>query len=167
MMNDPEMLTQVEATAPEGDEGEAITVLVAVIQHERYALPITEITAVYQNVVIVPVPCAPEFVAGVANVRGHILSVLDLGVLLGLPKGDDTAGVALIVVAADEASIGFRVEAIDEIAELTLSRLNPITPTMNLGQAQVLRGIFPDGTALLDVNAILADPRLAGDESSE
>ena len=54
----------MEATALEGDAGEAITALIAVIQHERYALPITEITAVYQDVVIVPVPCAPEFVAG-------------------------------------------------------------------------------------------------------
>lgn len=172
-MRDPDQLTpaarqNVAAADPNSQaDAEVVTVLIAAIQHERYALPIAEITAVYQNAVIVPVPCTPEFIAGITNVRGHVLSVVDLGLLLGLPGGDDSADAALIVAEADDDSIGFRVEAIDEIVELALSSLNPITPTMNLGQAQYLRGIFPDGTALLDVNAILDDPRLAGDGAPE
>ncbi len=175
-MHRDEMLTQDElqilqtgsertaAQRYEDDNVGVVTALVASIQHEHYALPITEITAVYQDVVIVPVPCAPEFAAGIANVRGHLLSVVDLGMLLGLPSRE-TAGAALVVAEAGDVSIGFRVEAIDEIVELEMSRMNPITPTMNLGQGQYLRGIFPDGIALLDVSAILDDPRLADDES--
>ncbi len=162
--------TRAERTAsqPHKSAGaEVITALVAVIQHEQYALPITEITAVYQNVVIVPVPCAPAFVAGITNVRGHVLSVVDLGTLLGLPTREDAAGAALVVVDAGDASIGFRVEAVGEIVELALSSMNPITATMNLNQAQYLRGIFADGIALLDVRAILDDPRLADDESPD
>ena len=163
-MHRDETLTQDELHEEVG--AEVITALVAVIQHERYALPIAEITAVYQDVEIVPVPCAPEFAAGIANVRGHLLSVVDLGMLLGLPSREAESA-ALVVAEAGDTSLGFRVEAIDEIVELALSRLNPITPTMNLGQGQYLRGIFPDGIALLDVHAILNDPRLADDEVPE
>ena len=158
---------QVERTVsqPNKDDATVVTALVASIQHEHYALPITDITSVYQNAVIVPVPCAPEFVAGVTNVRGHVLSVVDLGTLLGLPRSEDTDGAALVIAETDDSSIGFRVEAIDEIVELALSSMNPITPAMNFGQAHYLRGIFPDGIALLDVSAILDDPRLADDET--
>ncbi len=138
------VLAEHTASHPTAEAGvEVITALVAIIQHEHYALPIAEITAVYQDVVIVPVPCAPDFVAGIANLRGHVLSVVDLGVLLGLPSRNDTAGAALVVAEADDASIGFRVEAVGEIVELALSSMNPITTTMNFESGALSAGHLP------------------------
>ena len=52
------------------------------IQSQSYALPIEVLTTVYENVAVVPVPCVPSFVAGIANIRGRILPVFDLAVLL-------------------------------------------------------------------------------------
>jgi purine-binding chemotaxis protein CheW len=155
---------RVAAPLQEDDRAGYLTALIAVLRQEKYALPLDTITAVYERVVIVPVPCVPNFVAGIANVRGHILTVLDLAALLGLESSNNSAESAMLVTEADDGSIGFRVEAIGEVVELPMSQVNPVPTNMNIAQAEYLQGIFPDGTALLNLKAILNDSRLIIDE---
>src|SRR5690349_8965626 len=64
---------------------ESITVLSVKVRAESFALPMDAISAVYDNVQITPVPNVPPFALGIANVRGHIIVVLDLGTILGVP----------------------------------------------------------------------------------
>ena len=148
---------------PKDKEGD-INVLLVIMQGETYGLLLEAITAVYQDVTIIPIPCAPNFVAGIANVRGHLVSILDLAMLLGLEGSSNTSGAGLIVAEFEDAHIGFRVEVIGEVVELSTAGMNPVPANMNLAHPQYLRGIFPDGTALLDMKSVLNDPRLAVDE---
>ncbi|WP_119070695.1 chemotaxis protein CheW [Aggregatilinea lenta] len=157
---------RVAAPLQEEDRAGTLTALVVVLQGEKYALRIDAITVVYQHVAIVPIPCVPEFVAGIANVRGHLISVLDLAALLGLRRGEDAAEAALVVAETEDARIGFRVETIGEVVELAVSQLNPVPIDMNLAQSTYLQGLFPDGTALLNMQVILGDPRLIVDDSA-
>lgn len=143
-----------------------LSALITTMNGERYALAINELTAVYHHVVITPVPCVPDFVAGIANVRGHIVSVLDLASLLGLGNSPDAFESAIVVANADGSSIGFRVDAVGEVAELAMSQMELIPANANLSRPDYLQGVFPDGTALLNLTAILADPHLIIDESS-
>ena len=156
---------RVAAPLQEKDKAGHLTALVAIMRGEKYALPIDAITVVYQNVDIIPVPCVPDFVAGIANVRGHLVSVLDLAAFLGLDSYDHTGGATLVVARAGDASIGFVVEAIGEVIELPMSQINFVSANMNLDQADSIQGIFPDGSVLLNMKAVLEDPRLVIDES--
>ena len=147
----------------EDDKAGRIAVLTTTIGKECYALPIDSITAVYDDVLIVPVPGVPSFVAGIANVRGHIVSVLDLRAILGL-KSEGITG-AMFVTETKAGSIGLCVEAIGEVVELPLNQLNDTPTNINVDHLEYFQGIFLDGTALLNVTAILADPRLMVDDS--
>lgn len=157
---------RIAAPIEEDDKTGRIAALIASMGGETYALPIDAITVTLRNFTIIPIPCVPPFVAGVANVRGHIISVLDLAVLLGLQSSDRTTSGVLVVVQADDITVGFHVEAIGEVIELSANEMAPISPTINLSHPEYFHGIFPDGTGLLNITAILHDPRLVLDEST-
>ncbi len=154
--------------APLRDERsrDRLTALIVMMHGEKYALPIDLITVVYRDVVVIPVPCVPNFVAGMANVRGHLVSVLDLAAVLGVEGANNDAESALVVAAAADANIGLRVEVVGEVVDLAISQMNPVPPNMNLAQAEYLQGIFPDGTALLNLKAVLDDKRLVVDDAT-
>jgi purine-binding chemotaxis protein CheW len=87
------------ASAQQGDyRTDVMAALRVTVRGERYALPLDSITAVYDRTPIIPVPCTPPFVAGIANIRGHIIPVLDLAALLGIADGN-TPGAAALVLA--------------------------------------------------------------------
>lgn len=156
---------RVAAPIQEERRSDSISALRVSICGEQYALPINSITLVYRDIAIVPVPCVPNFVAGIANVRGHLITVLDLASLLGL-ESDDAPVADLVMAKASDAVTGFRVETIGEVVELAADQINSVTTNMNLAHAAYLQGILPDGTALLNIEAILEDPRLIVDETT-
>lgn len=149
----------------EDDSSGRVAVLTVIIRQERYAFPIAGVRAVYKEVLTIPVPGVPAFVAGIANIRGHIVSVLDLGALMGLGGLESESG-AMLVVDNAGGSIGMHVEAIGEVVELPMSQLNPIPSSMSLEHQEYFQGVFHDGTALLDVRKLLADPRIQVDQSA-
>ncbi len=61
-------------------EGEHIEVLEFILAHERYAIETAWVQEVYPLRQLTPLPGTPAFVLGVVNVRGKIISVMDLRV---------------------------------------------------------------------------------------
>ena len=118
------------------------------------------LTAVYLNHKIIPMPCVPSFVAGIANIRGEIMPVFDLAVLLKVP-GDDTKR-ALIVATSKDNSVAFCVEAVGETRTVQMSALRTVPPMLN---EAYIGGISDDGMAMLNVEAIINDPALIVDQT--
>jgi purine-binding chemotaxis protein CheW len=126
-----------------------------------------------------PLPNLPPWVLGVANIRGEIVSVVDLKAFLGLsPVPADPAGPGggrmLILVRNQEMTAGLTVDRVAGMFHL--DRRVPIRPgpyregdpEENL--AACLEGVLPPETAglagetrlvhLLDVSRLLASPRM-------
>lgn len=148
------------------EDGGEITLdaLLVSIRQETYAMPIDAITNVYQGIPVIPVPCVPPHVAGIANVRGHILPVLDLAVLLNVPGEAASSATHLIVASKGQMHVAFAVERIGEVVTLSMDKLNPVPATSSIERPAYLQGVFPDGVVLLDVEAVLSDPALMVDE---
>lgn len=147
------------------DRDGRVTALIIALEGEKYALPIDAITVVFRDIVVIPVPCVPQFVAGIANVRGHLVSVIDLAALMGLPTHSDDS-CALVVAESGDIRVGFRIESIGDVVELTMNQMGPVPSNINFASMECLVGIFPDGITLLDVKAILNDPRMVVDEAA-
>lgn len=155
------------AGATDGEQDEdVVTALLVTLRDEVYAVPITTITYVEDSIPVIPVPCVPPFVAGIANMRGHIIPVLDLAELLGIP-GNTTNANILVRAANDEMSVAFRVETVGEVITLSLSDMDPIPDILDVAKTDYLTGTFPDGVILLNMEAILNDPALEVDDSAE
>lgn len=154
---------RAERAASVSDKNETqatLTVLQIALGQEAYGLPIDDLRAVYEDVGVVRVPGTPDFVAGIANVRGRILPVLDLAVLLDVPDRTGAAFRALVVASQDALTVAFSIETVGEV--VTFAARDVIPPpshTDNTGPTY-LRGVLPGGAGLLDVAAILSDPNL-------
>jgi purine-binding chemotaxis protein CheW len=142
--------------------GDTATVLLVTLREETYALPIDTIVNIKDGIPVVPVPCAQPFVAGIANIRGHIIPVLDLATLLGVPGKQSQADI-LVQAVHEDMNVAFLVERVGETVSLSLAEMAPIPEIMDVDRVDYLQGTFADGTILLDMAAILADPSLEPD----
>ena len=71
---------RADALALSTDEDEAVegmSLLLFRIADEWYAVETGDVREIFQDYVVTPIPCVPEFVLGVVNIRGEILSVID------------------------------------------------------------------------------------------
>jgi len=125
---------------------------------EWYALEIARLSAVQTARSLSPLPCALPFIAGLLNVRGTVVTVIDLtrGLHLGDKAHPDDALVLLTDCAAGGGvgQVGLLVDAVDGVRRLALDTLAP-----SLSGDPAVRGIAEGGVVVLDLAALLGDGR--------
>jgi purine-binding chemotaxis protein CheW len=138
------------------------------LEQEVYAMPMVHLITVHQDVAVVPVPCVPAFVAGVANIRGRVMPVIDLARLLDVTTSSQKSEDHILVVVGVEAQeVVFRVNRIGDGSVAAKTSLKPLPDTFDIPYPQFIAGLLPDGTPQLDVPAILNSPVLVVNESFE
>jgi purine-binding chemotaxis protein CheW len=136
---------------PPADDGRAIEVLVCRLGDEEFAVELRLLHGVYPAVGLTPVPCTPAFVAGLLNLRGEILTVLDLAAALGLTASDQRE---VLLAETPRVRVGLLVGEVLGVRRIDLDSLDRA-----LAGSDSVRGIAEARTVLLDLEALLADPR--------
>ena len=72
------------------------------------------------------IPRAPEFVKGVINLRGEIITIISLKEKFGLEESEATEESRIIIVKIDETSIGFIVDSVQEVVYIANSSIENI-----------------------------------------
>jgi purine-binding chemotaxis protein CheW len=80
--------------------------------------------------VVLPVPLLPlrgtaPAMLGIMNLRGQVVPVMDLGLHLGAAAAEDDAQTRIVVLEEDGETIGLRVSAVEDVANLTDSQIEP------------------------------------------
>ncbi len=106
------------------------------------------------------VPQSPEYVTGILNLRGQIVTVIDLGKKLGLSSTDLSDATRNIIVNAENEYIGLLVSSISDVVEAKWEKVEE--PPANIGglQGALFKGVFKTKDRLigiLDVTKVLAD----------
>lgn len=124
-----------------------ISLLLFRIGEETYAVRLGEVREIFQEFAVTSVPCVPDFVLGVVNVRGEIISVTDSARLMGLGSIDMTVQPQppAIVLQLDGRVTALVVDEIADIAEVPQASLEPAVSTIDRSQAE-----FVSGSAHLD-----------------
>ena len=99
---------------------------------QEFGIPVTQVRDVLGPQRTTVVPLAPQGVAGLLNLRGRIVTVIDMRALLRLPRNDADGKMMQVVVEHGEESFSLRVDAVGDVLELpgetferTLSTLDP------------------------------------------
>lgn len=150
------------AREPGQDEtaGEHIEVVEFLLAHETYAIEMVYIREVYPLKELTPIPCTPLFVLGVINVRGEILSVIDIKKFFDLPEKGFTELNKVIILRASDMKFGILVDSILGVRSIPLKDIQPPLPTMKNIQAEYVRGITGGGIIVLDARKILLDEKI-------
>jgi len=128
----------------------------------HYAVPEAYVTELERIPRITTVPRVPDWLCGVANLRGDIVSVIDLRAYLGLPPHTPSAGRLLVVRLLDEPfSTGLIVDTVDRIVTLQAEDVTAPASPLEGALAPFVSGVCTLGdrlVAVLDVDHLLRSP---------
>ena len=155
-------LAQPASSAP--PSGSTLELLEFRLASERYAIETRHVQDVHPLRDLTPLPCTPPFVLGIVNVRGRILPVLDLKKFFDLPEPGLTDLHRIIQVRGNDLEFGVLADVIVGVRRVAAASLQPSLPTLEGIRAAYLKGIGEERLVVLDVDAILADPKLIVDE---
>ena len=127
---------------------------------ERYGFESRFIREIIPVSHITPLPGVPAFIAGIMNLRGRILCLMEPGVLLGLTTPPPQEGALVIVLASESQEFGLLIETLRGVCRLPRHALQEQLPTLSEQGRRYLQGIGPQQLILLDAQAMLHDPRL-------
>lgn len=137
---------------------DSLTVLVFLRGQERYGIPVQYVLHGVTEPRITPLPCVPEFYRGVINLRGQILTVLDLQRLWGLPVTADVERPRLVVVTFGGMTLALQA---DDVRDLVSIPLPDIVPAVTAGVGlEHVQGLSPEGIVLVDMESLATDTRL-------
>jgi len=94
------------------------------VGQQSYALPIAAVREIVRPPEITAVPQAPEHVAGVMNLRGRILPVVDLRKRFGQPVAGSSKN-RVLVIEMDGKLIGLLVDAASEVLKISPEAMEP------------------------------------------
>ena len=137
-------------------EEDRIEVVEFLLSDERYAIESTYIGEVYPLKDLTPLPCTPAFVLGIVNMRGKILSVIDLRSFFDLPNRGLSDLNKVIVLKDGAMEFGVLADAIIAARRIPRRALLPSLPTLTEIRAEYLVGVTADRLVLLDGGKILS-----------
>jgi purine-binding chemotaxis protein CheW len=156
------VLAQEPETSGVGEA--ALDVIEFLLGREHYAFESIHVGEVYSLKELTPVPCTPPFVLGIINLRGQILSVIDLKKFFALPEQAIERN-KVIVVRTAEMELGILVDAVLGARSILTQDVQPLLSTAGDLRETYLRGVTRERLIILDAVKLLAEPKLIVSET--
>ena len=102
---------------------------------------------------IAPVPLSPEYVLGVANLRGNVTAVLNGALRLGHTQEPATADARLLVLSLDGYSLGFGVDEVQRIIRIPSDQIEPLPVGEGKTTRNLASGVIKVGAESVFSNA--------------
>ena len=152
---------QVLAHEPASEAvAERIEVVEFLLAYETYAIESCYVREVYPLENLTPLPCTPAFVLGVVNMRGEMLSVIDIKKFFDLPEKGLTDLNKLIVLDSGAMRFGILADAIAGVRQIPLAEIQPSLPTLTGIREKYLRGVTAGRIVLIDAGKLIADEKI-------
>ncbi|MGC8781758.1 MAG: chemotaxis protein CheW [Anaerolineae bacterium] len=151
--------------------GETVDLVVLTLGAETYGVEARFVQEVFPLDEVTPVPQAPAFWAGLVNLRGHLYPLLDLRGFLGLSvpstSGDEKGRAEprkVVLVTAAGLEVGLLVDDVPQVRQVLRREIGASLAEAAGAGGGFTAGVTADLLAVLDVEALLADPRLVVQE---
>lgn len=129
-------------------------------------IEVQQVQEVIRRQAMTPIPLAPRAVRGLINLRGQIVTAVDLRERLGLPPLGAEQEAMNVVVRTDEGAVSLLVDEIGDVLETEEAQYEALPETLAPEARALMRGVYklPDRLLLvLDTDKALAtEPAGAG-----
>lgn len=132
------------------------------VSGQRFGIDIGRVKETIERSPITRLPLVPDFVAGLINLRGDVVAVIDLARLLNLAPAADHAARILVLRATAQGRpplLGLLVDRVDDVLSLSPAEVKPVPATLPETVATFFQGVAlpADGAPLLllDVNRLV------------
>lgn len=130
----------------------------ATIGGQLFGLPVSRVQDVFVPARMTPVPLATAEIAGLINLRGRIVTMLEMRRLLGLPAEDSRPTQLAVGVEWRGESYGLLIDDVGEVLTLPAGRCEPAPANLDARLAEVTAGVhrLDDGLMMvLDVDRVV------------
>lgn len=119
---------------------EASRFLIFSLCSEQYAVPLLKVKEVIALTDITPVPYSPPHFKGIMNLRGQVISVIDLRQKLKMPKADANQETAIIILDLSPLSLGIIVDSVESVLAVDQAEIQP-PPDIGGANTAYIRGV--------------------------
>jgi purine-binding chemotaxis protein CheW len=124
---------------------------------QSYAIPLLSVREVIALPEITPVPTMPSYFLGIMNLRGQVISVIDLRKKLGITPSQSSEQ-AIIICAIESVCLGIVVDSINSVLEPEAANISDAPPMQETAAAEYVLKVFRDETnltLLMDIARVL------------
>jgi purine-binding chemotaxis protein CheW len=121
---------------------------------DRYlGVPVERVQEVLLAQPVTPVPLAHPHIGGLLNLRGQIVTALDLRARLDLPPRDPDAPSATVILLTDHGPLALIVDALGDVVVVEDGRFEPPPETLQAESRRLIKGAYKlDDALLLDLD---------------
>lgn len=127
--------------ADEQELSELISVAVVGIDGRYFGLELSIVREFTKIEKITPIPCCPGHVLGNMNLRGEILTLVDISQPLNLTTKSSKSSKKAVVIEVDDIVAGIAVEEVFDVVDLRPEELKQIPAAMDGNIALYLKGL--------------------------
>lgn len=124
------------------------------LSYETYGIESSYVREAYPLTEITPLPGTPSFVLGIINVRGQIISVIDIKKFFDLPEKGLTDLNKVIIVRDQNMEFGILADAILGVKSIAATEMQLSLPTLTGIRADYLKGVSKEQMVILDIAKI-------------
>lgn len=118
-----------------------------------FGVEVERVQEVIRHQEMTRIPRAPVHVRGLINLRGQIVTALDLRKALGYPERTDGQLPMNVVVRTESGVVSLLVDEIDEVVEVTSETYEPPPGKLDGIAEQMIRGVYKfDGRLMLELD---------------
>lgn len=131
------------------------------LENEKYGIQVMQVQEVLRLSDIAPVPGASEYVMGIINLRGNVVTVIDTRKRFKLPEKESDDSTRIVIIETEnEQVVGILVDSVAEVAELRTSEIESAPNLGNDDSSRFIQGVCNKDEELLilvDVERLLTD----------
>lgn len=127
--------------------------------HEEFGIQIDNISEIIKTNEITPIPNSPNYIKGIINVRGEIVTVINMKSLFMLTGDDHNETKHIVVIKNDTSMFGLMVSEVSEVIRVLKKDIKPPPVLINETHTDFVSGIFFHDERLiiiLDIYKMLA-----------
>ncbi len=124
-----------------------------ILQREFFGVPVQQVQEVIRFQEMTRVPLAPEVVSGLINLRGQIVTAIDLRRCLGMPARAAGQLPMNVVVRTGDGPVSLLVDDIGDVIEISEDAYEAAPQNMRAQQKEMVEGVYKlEGRLLLVLN---------------
>ncbi|EWH09460.1 chemotaxis protein CheW [Catenovulum agarivorans DS-2] len=148
------------STVADAADNEILQWVTFKLDDETYGINVMQVQEVLRYSEIAPVPGAPDYVLGIINLRGNVVTVIDTRSRFGLNPSEVTDNSRIVIIEAEKQVIGILVDSVAEVVYLKSSEIDSAPNVGTEESARFIQGVSNRGAELLilvDLNKLLSD----------
>ncbi|MCG8613138.1 MAG: chemotaxis protein CheW [Pseudomonadales bacterium] len=111
------------------------------LDDETYGINVMQIQELLRYTEIAPVPGAPDYVLGIINLRGNVVTVIDTRKRFGLCEADVSDHTRIVVIEVAGQVVGILVDSVAEVVYLRQSEVETAPNVGNEESAKFIQGV--------------------------